>query len=108
MPLQELVEQFNVGWAGKDESSNFKQKCDTDIVMKEAMPKIEEEITLQVDELIKVELANLYVRLGIGKKKVREKPPKNRKPKIKPAPGEKLVGPREPIDLMPDLIQANI
>jgi len=72
------------------------------------MPKIEEEITLQVDELIKVEITNLYVRLGITKKKNKEKNPKPRKPKVKPAPGEKLVGPREPIDLMPDLIQANI
>lgn len=108
MPLQELIENFNVGWAGKDEASNFKQKCDTDIVMKESMPKIEEEITLQVDELIKVELQNLYVRLNLNKKRTKDKAPKHRKPKTKPAPGEKLVGPREPIDLMPDLIQANI
>jgi hypothetical protein len=108
MPLQELIEKYNAGWSEKDETNNFKQKCDKDLVMKEVMPKIEEEITVQVDELIKIELSNLYVRLGISKKKVRERVPRHRIPRYRPAPGEKLVGARDPKELMIELINSNI
>jgi len=50
MPLQEFVGKYTEVWSDKDESNNFKQKCDRDMVMMEVMPKIEEEITVQVDE----------------------------------------------------------
>jgi len=50
----------------------------------------------------------MHARLGMNKKKTRERPNRNKPKRPKPVPGEKLVGPRDPKDLMPELITSNI
>ena len=46
-------------WALRDESSNYSQKHDAEIIKEEKRIEVESEVRLQVDELMREELKNL-------------------------------------------------
>ena len=46
-------------WSGRDESSNYSQKHDAEIIKEEKRIEVENEVRLQVDELMREELKNL-------------------------------------------------
>lgn len=119
--IKQGVEGFSNNWAGKDETDNFEQKLDRALIVNKVMPEIELTVEDEVDAIIKVELKNLYTKLGVKKVKLKKKDKKKIKEirnqrrgietkkkgkkgkKKKKAPGEKAVGKRAPIDLMGDL-----
>lgn len=73
------------------------------MIVDKVMPEIEKAIEGEVDEIIKCELKNLYLKLQIKKKKEKKKRPKKpKKPKAPKIPGAKQVGKRQPVDLMGD------
>jgi len=52
-------------WAARDESGNYSQKHDAEIIKEEKRIEVENEVRLQVDELMREELKNLkMVRAG--------------------------------------------
>jgi len=46
-------------WAVRDESGNYSQKHDAEIIKEEKRIEVESEVRLQVDELMREELKNL-------------------------------------------------
>lgn len=46
-------------WAMRDESGNYSQKHDAEIIKEEKRIEVENEVRLQVDELMREELKNL-------------------------------------------------
>ena len=46
-------------WATRDESGNYSQKHDAEIIKEEKRIEVENEVRLQVDELMREELKNL-------------------------------------------------
>jgi len=48
-----------VVWAGRDETGNYSQKHDAEIIKEEKRIEVENEVRLQVDELMREELKNL-------------------------------------------------
>ena len=46
-------------WSTRDETDNFPQKHDSELIKEEKRKEVEEEIRLSVDELMRAELANL-------------------------------------------------
>ena len=46
-------------WKTRDETHNFSQKYDTELVREEKRTEVESEVRLQVDELMREELKNL-------------------------------------------------
>ena len=56
------VQEFVAKWQDRDESMNFAQKYDPDLVKDELRPIVFEEIRLQVDEEMRILLENLKVR----------------------------------------------
>lgn len=74
------------------------------MIVDKVMPEIEKNIETEVDEIIKCELKNLYLKLSISKKKSKKKKKKKKGKKGKKAkiPGAKAVGKRQPVDLMGD------
>ena len=46
-------------WATRDESRNYSQKHDAEIIKEEKRIEVENEVRLQVDELMREELKNL-------------------------------------------------
>ena len=71
--LAEAVENYKQVWLNKDESNNFTQKYDAELVKQVLRPEVEKEIRLSVDQLLRVELDNLRLNVegrkrGKGKK----------------------------------------
>jgi len=53
-------------WAARDESANYSQKHDAEIIKEEKRIEVENEVRLQVDELMREELKNLkMVRFSV-------------------------------------------
>jgi len=53
-------------WAFRDESGNYSQKHDAEIIKEEKRIEVENEVRLQVDELMREELKNLKMVRRIG------------------------------------------
>ncbi|XP_060788741.1 dynein regulatory complex protein 11 [Neoarius graeffei] len=68
--LQNDHKTFTVVWQERDEFKNFSQRHDTELVKEEKRKELEAEIRLQVDELMRQELANwkLVMEGGKGRK----------------------------------------
>ncbi|KAK2108211.1 Dynein regulatory complex protein 11 [Saguinus oedipus] len=66
-------------WMNKDESWNFSQDYDPELIKEEKRKELESEIRVQVDELMRQELKNL--KLAVDRE--RERPEKARKKKEK-------------------------
>lgn len=64
-------------WKNKDESGNFPQDYDREMIKEEKRKELESEIRVQVDELMRQELKNL--KLAVSREK--ELPAKTRKKK---------------------------
>jgi hypothetical protein len=81
------------------------------MIVDKVMPEIEKNIETEVDEIIKCELQNLYLKLSISKKKGKKKKrgkKRGKKGKKKKIPGAKAVGKRQPVDLMGDCAKFGI
>jgi IQ and AAA domain-containing protein len=63
--IERAVQDFVAKWQDRDESMNFAQRYDPDLVKDELRPIVFEEIRLQVDEEMRVLLENLKVRTSI-------------------------------------------
>nr|XP_021532566.1 IQ and AAA domain-containing protein 1 isoform X2 [Aotus nancymaae] len=72
-------------WMNKDESWNFSQDYDPELIKEEKRKELESEIRVQVDELMRQELKNL--KLAVDRE--REHPEKARKKKEKGKKGKK-------------------
>jgi hypothetical protein len=73
------------------------------MIVDQVMPEIEKKIETEVDEIIKCELKNLYLKLSISKKKEKKKKKKKKKGKKGKKgkiPGAKMVGARPHKDLL--------
>lgn len=60
--IEAAVQEFVAKWQDRDESMNFAQKYDPDLVKDEVRPVVFEEIRQQVDSEMRVLLENLKVR----------------------------------------------
>ena len=84
----EFQDSFNNKWANKDETDNFEQDYDTELVKEEVMPDIQKEFKNTVDKLIMMELENIKINQAgykEKKKKGKKKPKKKGKGKKKKA-----------------------
>lgn len=79
--FDEFYEKYNDTWANKDESDNFNQNYDTDMVKKEILPDVEKEFKSNVDKLIMMELENIKINQSGGKEKKKKKGGKKKKSK---------------------------
>ncbi|KAJ8410584.1 hypothetical protein AAFF_G00194880 [Aldrovandia affinis] len=70
-------------WQGRDESQNFTQCFDAQLVREEKRVEVEEEIRIQVDELMRQELKNLKIAVDRVKEKKKKKGTKSSKKKKK-------------------------
>lgn len=86
--FDEFYEGYNQAWANKDESDNFEQNYDTEMVKKEVLPDVELEFKSTVNQIIMMELENIKINQAGYKEK------KPRKPK-KPSKGKKKK-PKDP------------
>eukprot|EP00892_Ulva_mutabilis_P001805 jgi/Ulvmu1/11625/UM008_0029.1 len=84
--IERAVQEFVAKWQDRDESMNFAQRYDPDLVKDELRPLVFEEIRLQVDEEMRVLLENLKDMVDAEKaaksgKKVKKKKKKKKKKK---------------------------
>ncbi|KAI1899773.1 hypothetical protein AGOR_G00065200 [Albula goreensis] len=70
-------------WWGRDESQNFSQRFDAQLVREEKRAEVEEEVRVQVDELMRQELKNLKIAVDRVKEKKKKKGKKSSKKKKK-------------------------
>ncbi|XP_062854919.1 dynein regulatory complex protein 11 [Trichomycterus rosablanca] len=86
--LQNDHKTFTDVWQNRDESKNFNQRHETELIKEEKRKEIEAEIRLQVDELMRQELANWKLAMdgdkggkgkASGKKKKTSKSAKKKK-----------------------------
>ena len=59
--IEQAVQDFVAKWQDRDESMNFAQKYDPDLVKDEVRPIVFEEVRRQVDDEMRVLLQNLKV-----------------------------------------------
>ena len=57
-------------WLPKDESENFSQKHDAELIKEEKRKEVETEIRVQVDELMRQELKNLKLVFSMSYDKI--------------------------------------
>merc|ERR1712228_662986 len=67
-PVNEASDTYKGVWATRDESENFPQKHDAELIKEEKRKEVEEEVRLSVDELMRAELANLKAAVDREKK----------------------------------------
>ncbi|KNC46177.1 IQ and AAA domain-containing protein 1 [Thecamonas trahens ATCC 50062] len=70
--IQARVLTYVGEWQNKDESDNFEQRHDDDIIRARARPDIALELRVQVDEVMRVELEGIKIKFT-GKKKKKKK-----------------------------------
>jgi hypothetical protein len=78
--FNEFQDDFNNKWANKDETENFEQDYDTEMVKEEVMPDIQKEFKSTVDKLIMMELENIKINQS-GYKEKKKKGKKGKKGK---------------------------
>lgn len=113
--FDENYDDFNLDWATRDETANYKQEYDVELAKTEVMPLLEKEYKQTVDDMIKMELDNMRLLSGAkGKKKKKgkgkKKGKKKKKKKLPKLPGFKAIGGFEadPRDSLMQLINHNI
>jgi len=120
--IEQSVKDFVERWQDKDESGNFWQKYDPELVKEEVRPLVFEEIRVEVDEEMRVLLENLVdmveaeraaQRGGKYKKKKKKKGKKKGKGKGKGGKGKgkkykDLTADRDPISIFTELVQAGL
>uniref|UniRef100_A0A1I8G2W5 ATPase_AAA_core domain-containing protein n=1 Tax=Macrostomum lignano TaxID=282301 RepID=A0A1I8G2W5_9PLAT len=77
-------------WRHRDETDNFQQRFDPELIKEEKRIEVEREVRVQVDELMRQELRGL--KMAIDKEKVRKKIKKSGKKKKKTKKGKKSAG----------------
>ena len=88
--FDEFYEDYNSIWANKDESENYLQNFDRNMVHDEMLPVVEGKLKDRVDEALKIELENMRLIAGIKAKKKKKGKKKGKKKKKKKGP--KLPG----------------
>ena len=63
------VNEYDTKWRHRDESHNFHQRHDAEIIKEQKMIEVEDAVRLQVDEIMREELANLKAALDKDKGK---------------------------------------
>ena len=71
--FDEMYDEYNTDWAGRDETDNKNQTYDRVMAREEVMPSVEKEYQNDVDNMIRMELENLRAIGGKGKKKKAKK-----------------------------------
>ncbi|PAA67765.1 hypothetical protein BOX15_Mlig006146g1 [Macrostomum lignano] len=96
------MQEYESIWKLRDESDNFQQKHDSELIKEAKRVEVEREIRQQVDELMRQELQNLKV--AIDKEKVRKgkKSGKKKKGKKGKKSGKKGKKGKKEKDLTPD------
>lgn len=101
-------------WQDRDETENYKQQFDVKMAKTEVMPNLEKEFKEEVDNMIMVELENMKLLAGSGKKKKgkkkkgKKKGGKKKKSPYAKLPGFKHVKDKDPKELLQELITFNI
>jgi len=85
--MKESVHKY-ADWALRDETDNFAQRHDIEVVKQQLLPDLRVKITKRVDEEMLAVLENLKKQLGIGGKK-KKKGKKGKKGKGKKGKGKK-------------------
>ncbi|OAF66774.1 IQ and AAA domain-containing protein 1 [Intoshia linei] len=67
--INEDLKEYNYVWKNIDESNNFSQRYDLELIKKEKRIEVDNEIRLQVDEIMRQELKNLKMALEKDKGK---------------------------------------
>ncbi|CAH8522754.1 unnamed protein product [Heterobilharzia americana] len=109
--LHEGCHSYQVLWKNRDESDNFQQHHDEEIIKEEKRTEVEAEIRIQVDELLRQELRNL--KIAIDKERVKRVTKKRSKKGKKGKKGKKkkekdLTPDRTLISLYEELVLAGI
>nr|CAH8821029.1 unnamed protein product [Trichobilharzia regenti] len=94
--LHESCHNYQALWKNRDESDNFQQHHDEEIIKEEKRAEVEAEIRLQVDELLREELRNL--KMAIDKERVKRVTKKRSKKGRKSKKGKR----RRDKDITPD------
>ncbi|XP_065679936.1 dynein regulatory complex protein 11 isoform X2 [Hydra vulgaris] len=110
--LKAEEKEYKDMWEQRDETLNFQQKHDVEIIKEQKRVEVENEIRLQIDELMREELMNLKLvvdqQAKKGKKGKHEKKKKGAK-KSKKKKGEKDLTPDRTLEsLCEELVQAGI
>lgn len=98
-PIEAAVQDFVAKWQDRDETNNFFQRHDADLVKEELRPIVFEEIRQQVDEEMAVLLSNLKDMVEaeraakLGKKGKKKKKAKKKKKGKKEKKGKKKKDP---------------
>uniref|UniRef100_A0A8C4TDS3 IQ motif containing with AAA domain 1 n=1 Tax=Erpetoichthys calabaricus TaxID=27687 RepID=A0A8C4TDS3_ERPCA len=97
-------------WHVRDESANFIQRFDAELVKEEKRREVEEEIRVQVDELMRQELKNLKLAVDRdkGKKKKKKKGKKGKKGGKKKKKEKDLTADRTIESLFEELIREGL
>lgn len=66
------VQQYMSFWMNRDETANFSQKYNPDIVKELLRPTVEKEVRIAVDQELRLELENLKISLEGKRKKKSE------------------------------------
>merc|ERR1712130_598473 len=105
------VSEYDTKWRHRDESHNFHQRHDAEIIKEQKMIEVEDAVRIQVDEIMREELANLKAALdkdegkkGKGKKGKKGKGKKGKKGKK----SKDLTADRTPESLYQELIKQGI
>lgn len=86
--IEKSVQEYVVKWQDRDESTNFFQKYDSELVKDELRPIVFEEIRLQVDEEMRILLQNLVDMVDAERAAKLGKKPKKKKGKKKGKKGK--------------------
>jgi hypothetical protein len=98
--FEEQQEEYIDNWQDRDETENYKQEYDVKMAKQEVMPILEEKFKKDIDDMIMVELENMKLLAGGGKKKKGKKKKAKKKKKGKKK-GLKLPGFKMIKDLKP-------
>ncbi|KAK4471393.1 hypothetical protein MN116_004825 [Schistosoma mekongi] len=109
--IHEECHNYQALWMNRDESDNFQQHHDEEIIKEEKRIEIEAEIRIQVDELLRQELRNLKIaidkeRVGRAKKKRARKGKKGKRGRKKRV--KDLTPDRTLISLFEELVLSGI
>lgn len=106
-------EDYENVWAKRDETNNYEQMHDKEMLKDEVMPKVEKGLRKIIDAMLDLELNNMRALMGVkakkgkkkGKKKKKKKSKKNKGPKL---PGYKLIAKLKGKDMLVELVRAGV
>ncbi|XP_032609500.1 dynein regulatory complex protein 11 isoform X1 [Hylobates moloch] len=111
-----LARRYKEIWMKKDESWNFSQDYDPELIREEKRKELESEIRIQVDELMRQELKNLKLAVDrererpvkAGKKKDKKKGKKGKKKEKKAKKDKDLTADRTIESLYKELVEEGL